>query len=244
MSSRILVVEDDERIRSSMRLALEGEGYEVDEAASGEDALDRFAAEPSDVALIDLMLPGMDGFECCRALRRHSAVPIIIVTARTDTHDVVAGLEAGADDYVTKPFALRELTARIRAAVRRGQTSTIPATTPIRIGEIELDPQRRRVQKSGQPIHFTPKEFDLLHYLMSHPGFPITHHRLLSSVWGPEYGNELEYLRTFIRQLRKKLEDDPASPRYLLTDAYVGYRFSERYRDSHPQFAQQAPRPA
>jgi len=139
MSSRILVVEDDERIRSSMRLALEGEGYEVDEAASGEDALDRFAAEPADVALIDLMLPGMDGFECCRALRRHSAVPIIIVTARTDTHDVVAGLEAGADDYVTKPFVAKELGARIRALLRRARPAEDEPTV-LTFGDLEVLP--------------------------------------------------------------------------------------------------------
>ena len=244
-NTKILIVDDEASIRRALRTTLRELGFEVVEAARGEEAVSLVRTVKFAAILLDINMPGMGGIETCRRIRQFAPkLSILMLTVRDSEDDKVEALEAGADDYVTKPFALRELTARIRAAVRRGQTSTIPATTPIRIGEIELDPQRRRVQKSGQPIHFTPKEFDLLHYLMSHPGFPITHHRLLSSVWGPEYGNELEYLRTFIRQLRKKLEDDPASPRYLLTDAYVGYRFSERYRDSHPQFAQQAPRPA
>ncbi len=155
MSSRILVVEDDERIRSSMRLALEGEGYDVDDAGSGEEALDLFALEPPDVALIDLMLPGMDGFECCRALRRQSAVPIIIVTARTDTHDVVAGLEAGADDYVTKPFVSKELGARIRALLRRARPADDEPTSTT-FGDMELLPEEGRaatLRRHPGPLH-------------------------------------------------------------------------------------------
>ncbi len=238
---KILIVDDEPSIRRALRTTLRELGFEVVEAARGEEAISLVRTVQFSAVLLDINMPGMGGGEACRRIRQFAPkIAILMVTVRDSEDDKVEALEAGADDYITKPFALRELTARIRAAVRRGQTPASPASAPIRIGEIELDPERRLVQKSGKVIHFTPKEFDLLHYLMSHPGFPITHARLLSSVWGPEYGNELEYLRTFIRQLRKKLEDDPASPRYLLTDAYVGYRFSERYRDPHPRFAQQA----
>jgi two-component system KDP operon response regulator KdpE len=139
----------------------------------------------------------------------------------------VAALDAGADDYITKPFNIRELAARIRAAVRRSSASQADPDAVIRIGSVELDPPRRLVRKGGGPIHLTPKEFDLLHFLMARAGLPITHVRLLHAVWGPEYGGELEYLRTFVRQLRKKLEDDPAEPSYLLTDSHIGYRFAE-----------------
>lgn len=242
---KVLIVDDEASIRRALRTTLRELGFEVVEAARGEEALSLVRTVNFAAILLDINMPGMGGIEACRRIR--GAAPrlaILMLTVRDSEDDKVEALEAGADDYVTKPFALRELTARIHAAVRRSQTPATVASAPIRIGEIELDPQRRIVQKSGQKIHFTPKEFDLLHYLMSHPGLPITHARLLSSVWGPEYGNELEYLRTFVRQLRKKLEDDPASPRYLLTDAYVGYRFSERYRDAHPHYIQPAPSPA
>src|ERR1700732_2268885 len=161
MSGRILVVEGDERIRSSMRLALEGEGYEVRDAASGEEGLDMFAEAPPDVALIDLMLPGMDGFECCRALRRSSAVPIIIVTARSDTHDVVAGLEAGADDYVTKPFVAKELGARMPALLRRRRPTETDASL-LTFGDVELEPDAGVVRRGGEEVHCTRTEFRLL----------------------------------------------------------------------------------
>jgi two-component system KDP operon response regulator KdpE len=150
-----------------------------------------------------------------------------MLTVRDSEEDKVAALDAGADDYVTKPFNIRELAARIRAAVRRSSASQADADAVIRIGNIELDPARRLVRKGVELVHLTPKEFDLLHYLMAHAGLPITHVRLLRAIWGPEYGGELEYLRTFVRQLRKKLEDDPAEPAYLLTDSHVGYRFAE-----------------
>src|SRR5579864_3006312 len=161
MSSRILLVEDDERIRASMRLALEDEGYDVDEAGSGEIGLEHFADQPADVVLIDLMLPGIDGFECCRRLRRLSAVPVIMVTARNDTHDVVAGLEAGADDYVTKPFVAKELAARIRANVRRARDS-FHSTRVLRAGDLEIRPDEGIVLRAGDPVHLTRTEFRLL----------------------------------------------------------------------------------
>jgi two-component system KDP operon response regulator KdpE len=140
----------------------------------------------------------------------------------------VVALDAGADDYITKPFQMRELGARLRSAVRRRSVQDSERGAPLRQGELELDPVRYRVVKRGQPIHLTPKEFEMLHYLMVHAGEPIPHARLLKSVWGPDYGDQIEYLRTFVRQLRKKIEDDPSNPRYLLTDAYVGYRFSDQ----------------
>jgi len=224
MSSRILVVEDDERIRSSMVLALEGEGYEVDEAASGEDALDRFSAEPAQVVLIDLMLPGMDGFECCRALRRHSAVPIIMVTARTDTHDVVAGLEAGADDYVTKPFVAKELGARIRALLRRAR----PADEEPRVlafGNLELVPEQGVLRnRDGSEVHCTRTEFRLLCELAANQNKVLSREQLLDRVWGYDYFGDGRLVDVHIRRLRTKVEPDPALPRHILTVRGMGYK--------------------
>jgi two-component system KDP operon response regulator KdpE len=159
-------------------------------------------------------------------------LPILMLTVLDSEDDKVQALEAGADDYITKPFQVRELTARLRSAVRRRNAPDNNRDAPIRYGELELDPVKYRVMKRGRPIHLTPKEFEMLHYLMMNAGEPIAHARLLKAIWGPEYGNELEYLRTFIRQLRKKIEDDPRTPRYLLTDAYVGYRFNEQQSES------------
>ena len=181
-----------------------------------------------DVVLLDINMPGIGGIRACREMRKSlPRLGILMLTVRDSEEDKVAALDAGADDYITKPFNIRELAARIRAAVRRSSASRADPDAVIRIGNIELDPARRLVRKAGEPVHLTPKEFDLLHYLMAHAGLPITHARLLHAVWGPEYGGELEYLRTFVRQLRKKLEDDPAEPAYLLTDSHIGYRFAE-----------------
>jgi DNA-binding response OmpR family regulator len=224
MGSRILVVEDDERIRSSMRLALEGEGYDVDEAASGEDALDRFAAQSPDVALIDLMLPGMDGFECCRALRRQSAVPIIIVTARTDTHDVVAGLEAGADDYVTKPFVAKELGARIRALLRRTRPAEDQPNVLV-FGNLELMPEQGLLrQHDGEEVHCTRTEFRLLCELAANPNKVLSREQLLDRVWGYDYFGDGRLVDVHIRRLRTKVEPDPALPRHILTVRGMGYK--------------------
>ncbi len=224
MSSRILVVEDDERIRSSMRLALEGEGYEVDEVANGEEALEHFNEQPSDVALIDLMLPGMDGFECCRALRRQSAVPIIIVTARTDTHDVVAGLEAGADDYVTKPFVTKELGARIRALLRRVRP-TEEGPTVLAFGDLELVPEEGVLRRQdGTEVHCTKTEFRLLCELASAPNKVLSREQLLDRVWGYDYFGDGRLVDVHIRRLRTKIEPDPALPRHILTVRGMGYK--------------------
>jgi two-component system KDP operon response regulator KdpE len=224
----ILVVDDDTSTRRALQIALSGMGFTVIEAARGEEALSLVRLTRFDAILLDMNMPGMGGVEACRSIRRAVArLPILMLTVADSEDEKVLALDAGADDYITKPFQLRELTARLRSAVRRRNTMDEERDRPIRYGQIELDPVKYRVQKHGRSIHLTPKEFEMLHYLMLHAGEPIPHARLLKSVWGPEYGNELEYLRTFVRQLRKKIEDDPRNPQYLLTDAYIGYRFSE-----------------
>jgi two-component system KDP operon response regulator KdpE len=225
----ILVVDDDTSTRRALRATLAGMGFTVVEAARGEEALSLVRVSWFDAVLLDVDMPGMGGVETCRSIRRAIArLPVLMLTVMSSEDDKVLALDAGADDYITKPFQIRELTARLRSAVRRRSAQDANRDAPIRHGRLELDPVKYRVMKNGRPIHLTPKEFEMLHYLMMHAGEPIPHARLLKSVWGPEYGNELEYLRTFVRQLRKKIEDDPANPRYLLTDAYVGYRFSEQ----------------
>jgi DNA-binding response OmpR family regulator len=223
--SRILVVEDDERIRSSMRLALEDEGYTVDDVASGEDAVGRFEAEPADVVLIDLMLPGIDGFETCRSLRRQSAVPIIMVTARSGTHDVVAGLEAGADDYVTKPFVAKELAARIRALLRRARPERDEGAV-LSFGDVELEPDAGVVRRGGVEVHCTRTEFRLLCELADHPGRVLSREHLLERVWGYDYFGDGRLVDVHVRRLRTKVEPDPATPRYILTVRGMGYKLA------------------
>jgi DNA-binding response OmpR family regulator len=221
--SRILVVEDDERIRSSMRLALEEEGYTVEDVGSGEDATDRFADDPFDLVLIDLMLPGIDGFETCRTLRRHSTVPIIMVTARSDTHDVVAGLEAGADDYVTKPFVAKELAARIRALLRRSRPVDADQAV-ITFGDIEIEPEAGVVRRDGDEVHCTRTEFRLLCELADHPGKVLSREHLLERVWGYDYFGDGRLVDVHVRRLRTKIEPDPANPRFILTVRGMGYK--------------------
>ncbi len=223
--SRILIVEDDERIRSSMRLALEDEGHAVDGVASGEEAVSRFAAEPSELVLIDLMLPGMDGFEACRTLRRQSTVPIIMVTARSDTHDVVAGLEAGADDYVTKPFVAKELSARIRALLRRSRPDDEGETT-LTFGDIEIEPDAGVVRRGGEEVHCTRTEFRLLCELADHPGKVLTREHLLERVWGYDYFGDGRLVDVHVRRLRTKIEPDPANPTFILTVRGMGYKLA------------------
>jgi two-component system KDP operon response regulator KdpE len=225
---RVLIVDDDVAIRRALHNTLAGMGFEVNEAANGERAVQMVGEAEYDVVLMDFNMPGMGGIRACREIRRSlPRLGILMLTVRDREDDKIAALDAGADDYVTKPFHIRELAARIRAAVRRSSVARVDPDAVIHIGNIELDPARRIVRKGGEPVHLTPKEFDVLRYLMAHAGLPITHARLLHAVWGPEYGGELEYLRTFVRQLRKKLEESPADPVYLLTDSHVGYRFAE-----------------
>ncbi len=225
---RVLIVDDETSIRRALHATFGTLGYDIAEAMNGEQALPLLRASSFDAVLLDINMPGMGGLAACREIRRQfPKVAVLMLTIRDEEDDKVEALEAGADDYVTKPFAIRELVARLRAALRRSHTPSGNGNAIIAIGDITLDPARRLVQKSGQAVHLTPKEFDLLHFLMKHAGMPVMHARLLSAVWGPEYGGELEYLRTFVRQLRKKLEDDAAHPTYLLTDSHIGYRFRE-----------------
>lgn len=217
-------MEDDERIRTSMRMALEDEGYDIEEAPSGELALERFNEQPPDVALIDLMLPGMDGFECCRQIRRVSSVPVIVVTARTDTHDVVAGLEAGADDYVTKPFVGKELSARIRALLRRVRSLDEPST--LSFGEIEVSPDEGTVRRAGTEVHCTRTEFRLLCELAANPGKVLSREQLLDRVWGYDYFGDGRLVDVHVRRLRTKIEPDPANPTHILTVRGMGYKLA------------------
>jgi two-component system, OmpR family, KDP operon response regulator KdpE len=228
LQGKVLLVDDDASIRRALHTTLSALGFEVEEASSGEQAVSFVRTERYDAVLLDINMPGMGGIEACRFLRRLAAgLPILMLTVRDGADDKIDALDAGADDYITKPFHAGELIARVRSAVRRSRQAQGESETVMAIGEIELDRERRLVRKSGAIVHLTPKEFDLLYCLMSHAGKPLTHARLLTSVWGTEYGNELEYLRTFVHQLRKKLEDDPARPKYLLTESYIGYRFSD-----------------
>ena len=226
VGTRILTVEDDERIRTAVKLALEDEGWNVTEADSGEDALEAFDREPTDVVLIDIMLPGIDGFEVCRSIRRTSDVPIVMVTARADTHDVVAGLEAGADDYLTKPFAPKELSARIRALLRRAR-STDPAITHLRFGDLEVVPDEGVVKKNDEPVHLTKTEFRLLVELAASPGRVFSREVLLERVWGYGYFGDGRLVDVHIRRLRTKIEDDPANPRHVVTVRGLGYKLQQ-----------------
>jgi two-component system KDP operon response regulator KdpE len=223
---KLLVVDDEAAIRWALRKSLQGMSFEILEAETGEQALALVRTIRFDAVLLDIGMPGLDGIETCRRIRKLAPLlGVVMLTVRNTEEDKILALDAGADDYVTKPFNVRELAARLRAAVRRSQASQVDDAAAIRIGDIELDPARRVVKRAGVAVHLTPKEFEMLHLLMSNAGLPLTHARILAAVWGPEYGGELEYLRTFVRQLRKKLGDDAAAPRYLVTDSQVGYRF-------------------
>ncbi len=223
MTTKILVVEDDERIRTAVRLALEKEGWEVFEAASGEKALEIFQNQICDIVLIDIMLPGIDGFEVCRAVRRISDLPIVMVTARDDTHDVVAGLEAGADDYLTKPFAPKELSARIRALLRRVRIPT-PDLSTLEFGDLKILPDQGQIIVNGKTIHLTRTEFQLLVELASVPGRVFSREELLERVWGKDYFGDGRLVDVHVRRLRKKIEPEDAKPRYVVTVRGFGYK--------------------
>jgi two-component system KDP operon response regulator KdpE len=223
-SGRILVVDDEPQIRRVMRVALSGATYMVADARSGEEALEKLREEKVDLVLLDVNLPGIGGIETCRAIRERSDVSVIILTVRNSSRDTVAALDAGADDYVTKPFSMEVLLARIRATLRRSPNSPGGADN-IRFGKVEIRMSARRVMVEGKEVRLTPKEFDLLRFLISNGDTALPHERILQAVWGPDYGSEVQYLRVFIKQLRKKLEPDPARPRYILTEPWLGYRF-------------------
>jgi two-component system KDP operon response regulator KdpE len=223
---KLLIVDDESAIRWALHKTLQRMNFEIVEAETGEQAIALVRTVRFDAVLLDIGMPGVNGIETCRRIRKlMPLLGIVMLTVRNAEEDKIQALDAGADDYITKPFHIGELAARLRAAVRRAHASQSDDAAAIIIGEIELDPARRLVKRAGAEIHLTPKEFELLHFLMAHAGLPLTHRRILAAVWGPEYGGELEYLRTFVRQLRKKLGDEASAPKYLLTDSQIGYRF-------------------
>ena len=223
MGTRILAVEDDERIREAVRLALEDEGWTVEVAGSGEEAIEAWERQPADVVLIDIMLPGIDGFELCRTLRRSSDVPVVMVTARNDTHDIVAGLEAGADDYLTKPFVPKELSARIRALLRRVRPTQV-GHEKLAFGDLELVPEEGKVTLAGEEVHLTKTEFRLLCELALNRGKVFSREELLDRVWEYDYFGDGRLVDVHIRRLRTKVESDPAHPRHVVTVRGLGYR--------------------
>jgi len=225
-SGKILVVDDEPQIRRVLRVILTSERYEIVEARSGESALSTFREFLPDLILLDLNMPGIGGLETCRAIRDTSDVPIIILTVRQGEDEKVELLDAGADDYVTKPFAKRELLARIRAALRRSPSPAVSGPRTFVSRDLEIDFETRKVRAGTKIVRLTPKEFELLRYLVSQAGKPVPHRELLQAVWGPDYGDQTDYLRVFITHLRKKIEVNPARPEYILTEPWVGYRFA------------------
>jgi two-component system, OmpR family, KDP operon response regulator KdpE len=231
-SAKILIVDDEPQIRRVLRTTLTSQGYTVAEARTGDEALEQIRSERPDLILLDVNMPGISGLETCREIRGSSDIPIIMLTVRGTEKDKVQALDAGADDYVTKPFGSEELMARIRAGLRRAApTESMPAFVS---SDLKIDFEKRVVSVKGQPIRLTPKEFELLRHLVANQGKAQGHRRLLQAVWGPDYGEETEYLRVFINQLRKKIEPDPKHPLYIHTEPWVGYRFDPPAEKSRP----------
>ena len=224
-AGKILVVDDDPQIRRVMRVMLTGPGYEVDDARSGESALEKLDRQRFDLVVLDMGMPGMGGLETCRAIREHSDIAVIMLTVRDRDVDKIEALDAGADDYVTKPFKSLELLARIRAALRR-TTWTQAVEGRLTLGQACIDLDARRVTTPGGSHRLTPKEFDVLRYLIAHRNKSLTHREILQAVWGPAHGDEVDALRAVIHQLRRKIETVPSSPTFLLTESWVGYRLS------------------
>jgi two-component system, OmpR family, KDP operon response regulator KdpE len=231
-ATTVLIVDDEPQIRRVMRTTLTSQGYAVVEARTGEDALEKLRGDHPGLILLDVNLPGISGLDVCREIRQSSDVPIIMLTVRNTERDKVQALDAGADDYVVKPFGAQELLARIRAALRRSASEE--ATPAFLSDDLRIDFAKRAVTLQGKPVRLTPKEFELLRHLVANQGRALSHRRLLQAVWGPDYGEETEYLRVFINQLRKKIEPDPRHPRYIHTDPWIGYRFEPRSEKTHP----------
>jgi two-component system KDP operon response regulator KdpE len=219
-----LVVDDEPAVLRTLRANLAARGYEVTTAETGEEALDQFAKHRTDLVILDLMLPSMSGIEVCEAIRTTTSVPILVLSARGEEQSKVQALDLGADDYLTKPFGIDELLARVRALLRRSPVSSAEADGVLQVGALTLILQAHEVRRNGVPLDLTPREFDVLAYLIRNTGRVITHRVLLNAVWGPQYGRETQYLRVFINRLRRKVEDDPAHPQYILTEPGVGYR--------------------
>jgi two-component system KDP operon response regulator KdpE len=222
-AARVLVVDDDPQIRRVMRVTLTGQGYEVDDARNGEAALEKLRDQRFDLVLLDMNMPGIGGLETCRAIRAGSEIAIIMLTVRDSDLDKVEALDAGADDYVTKPYNAPELLARIRAALRRTPWSQGPGGR-LKLGDVEVDFDSRQVTSGGRRVRLTPKEFDVLRYLVSHANKVVSHRELLQAVWGPDSGDQADYLHVFVNHLRKKIEKTPSEPIYILTEPWVGYR--------------------
>ncbi len=231
MTATILVVEDEAALRETLEYTLQREGYTVLTAADGREALHKARTERPDLIILDILLPGIDGFEVCRLLRQEMSVPILMLTARADEIDKVVGLEMGADDYVTKPFSMRELMARVKALLRRVQLDRSEAeraresATPLRFGDLVIDVARREVRRGGQLLHLKPKEFDLLLFLARHPGVVLSRNLILERVWGWDFGGGTRTVDVHIRWLREKIEPDPKHPTRIITVRGVGYRF-------------------
>ncbi len=225
-AGRILVVDDEAQIRRIMRTTLTGAGYEVDDAKTGEEALAKLRDYHPDLVLLDINMPGMGGLAACREIRAGTGVGIIMLTVRNTEADKVAALDAGADDFVNKPFSTPELLARIRAALRRVPASAQSSAARIRVGKLVIDFTQRTAFNGVRTSHLTPKELDLVRYLTSHANEAVAHRELLQAVWGPDYGDQVDYLRVFIRNLRKKIEADPDQPQFVTTEPWVGYRFN------------------
>lgn len=224
-AARILVVDDEPQIRRIMRTTLIGSGYEVDDAKTGEEGVEKVRAFRPDLVLLDINMPGIGGLAACREIRADSNIAIIMLTVRNSEADKVEALDAGADDFVTKPFSSPELLARIRAALRRAPTSA-SAPSKVRAGHLVIDFTARTVANGETSTHLTPKELDLLRYLTQRANEAVPHRELLQAVWGPDYGEQVEYLRVFIKKLRNKIEPDPERPEYITTEPWIGYRFN------------------
>ncbi|HEY4839855.1 MAG TPA: response regulator transcription factor [Candidatus Acidoferrales bacterium] len=223
-TATILVVDDEPQIRRVMRTTLTAQGYAIVEARDGQEGLEKLRSERPDLVLLDVNMPVMDGLETCREMRRGSDVGIIMLTVRSSEQDKVRALDAGADDYVVKPFGIQELLARVRAVLRRGANDE--PQNVLASKELSFDFGKRTIIVRGTPVHLTPKEFEVLRELVAGNGMPMSHRRLLQAVWGPDYGDETESLRVVINQLRKKIESNPAKPKFIKTEPWVGYRFS------------------
>ena len=230
-----LLVDDEASFRRALRTSLSANGHYAEESATGEQALEILQQRTFDVVLLDINMPGMSGVDTCRAIRDQiDAIAIVMVSVRDGENDLVKALEAGADDYVIKPVRFRELLARIGAVLRRLHPESPKEDAVLRVGELELDMNRRALRRNGEPIHLTPTEFHLLSLLMQNQGFPVTHGKLLRSIWGPEYGTELDYLRSFVKALRKKIEPNPSEPQYIVTEPWVGYRLCDPDHREYP----------
>jgi two-component system KDP operon response regulator KdpE len=224
-SGRLLVVDDEPQIRRIMRTTLTSAGYEVEDAKTGEEALEKVREYRPDLVLLDINMPGMGGLEACRALRTDPNIAIVMLTVRDTEAAKVEALDAGADDFVTKPFSTPELLARIRAVLRR-VPATQSSSQPVRIGDLVIDFAARNVTQGTKTSHLTPKELELLRYLTQHANKAVPHRELLQAVWGPDYGDQVDYLRAFIKSLRKKVEQNPEHPQYITTEPWIGYRFN------------------